>query len=384
MMERIYLDYAATAPMRPEVIEAMRAPEDCANPSSLHAEGRRARTIVDDARARIAAILRCKPSEIVFTSGGTEADNFAIAGAARAGRARGRHIVASAIEHHAVLRTLDALRDEGAEVTLVGVDANGVIDPNIFAAALRSDTVAASVMYANNEIGTIQPVRALADAAHARKVPFVCDAVQAAGALPLDTGALGVDALALSAHKFGGPKGIGALYVRDGTPLSPLIHGGGQERGRRSGTENVAAIAGFAMALELAERERDAYCRATASLRDRLEAALAKSLPDARINGKTAPRLPNVSSITLPGIPVEPLLIALDLEGIAASAGSACATGSLEPSHVIAALYGRAAGTAATLRFSLGRSTTAAEIDRLAAILPRLAALQREGTATPV
>src|SRR5579875_1059148 len=202
MKRRIYLDYAATAPPRPEVLEAMRPFEDCANPSSLHAEGRRARAAVDDARSRIAAILRCKPREIVFTSGGTEADNLAITGAARAGRARGRHIVASAIEHHAVLRTVEAL---------------------------RGDTVAAAVMYANNEIGTIQPVRALAEAARARGVPFFCDAVQAAGALPLDVAALGVDALALSAHKLGGPKGVGALYVRDGTPIAPLIHGGGQE-----------------------------------------------------------------------------------------------------------------------------------------------------------
>ncbi|MGH7660303.1 MAG: cysteine desulfurase family protein [Vulcanimicrobiaceae bacterium] len=384
MTQRIYLDYAATAPVRPEVLEAMRPFEGCANPSSLHAEGRRARAAVDDARARIATILRCKPREIVFTSGGTEADNFAIAGAARAGRARGRHIVASAIEHHAVLRTLEALRDEGADVTLAGVDENGVVEPKAFAAALRDDTVAAAVMYANNEIGTIEPVRALADAAHARAVTFVCDAVQAAGSLPLDTGALGVDALALSAHKFGGPKGIGALYVRDGTPLSPLIHGGGQERGRRSGTENVAAIVGFATALELAESERDAYSRQTSRLRDRLEAALAGAIAGARINGKAAARLPNISSVTIPGVPVEPLLIALDLEGIAASAGSACATGSLEPSHVIAAVHGRPAGVEATLRFSLGRTTTEAEIDQVAAVLPRLLAIQHEGTAAPV
>lgn len=384
MMQRIYLDYAATAPVRPEVLAAMRPFEDCANPSSLHAEGRRARAAIDDARARIATILHCKPREIVFTSGGTEADNFAIVGAARAGRTRGHHFVASAIEHHAVLRALEALRDEGAEVTLVGVDANGVADENAFAAALRDDTVAAAVMYANNEIGTIQPVRALADAAHERAIPFICDAVQAVGALPLDVAELGIDALALSAHKFAGPKGIGALYVRDGTAISPLIHGGGQERGRRSGTENVAAIAGFATALELAERERDEYCRKTARLRDRLEAALVASLPRARINGKAAARLPNVSSVTIPGVPVEPLLIALDLEGIAASAGSACATGSLEPSHVIAALFGRSVDTEATLRFSLGRGTTEAEIDRLVGVLPRLAAGQREGTAAPV
>jgi cysteine desulfurase len=384
MKRRIYLDYAATAPPRPEVLEAMRPFEDCANPSSLHAEGRRARAAVDDARARIAAILRCKPREIVFTSGGTEADNLAIAGAARAGRARGRHVVASAIEHHAVLRTLDALREEGAEIGVVGVDPSGVVDVQTFASALRDDTVAAAVMYANNEIGTIQPVRALAEAARARGVPFFCDAVQAAGALPLDVAALAVDALALSAHKLGGPKGVGALYVRDGTPIAPLIHGGGQERGRRSGTENVAAIAGFATALELVDRERETYGTRTAALRDRLEAALAATISGLRINGKAAARLPNISSMTISGIAVEPLLIALDLEGIAASAGSACATGSLEPSHVIAALHGRPAGLEATLRFSLGRATSEAEIDRVAAVLPRLAALQREVAAASV
>ncbi len=384
MKRRIYLDYAATAPPRPEVLEAMRPFEDCANPSSLHAEGRRARAAVDDARSRIAAILRCKPREIVFTSGGTEADNLAITGAARAGRARGRHIVASAIEHHAVLRTVDALREEGAEIGLVGVDPSGVVGVQTFVSALRGDTVAAAVMYANNEIGTIQPVRALAEAARARGVPFFCDAVQAAGALPLDVAALGVDALALSAHKLGGPKGVGALYVRDGTPIAPLIHGGGQERGRRSGTENVAAIAGFAAALELADRERETYGTRTSALRDRLEAALAATISGSRINGKAAARLPNITSMTIEGIAVEPLLIALDLEGIAASAGSACATGSLEPSHVIAALHGRPTGLEATLRFSLGRATTEAEIDRVAAVLPRLVALQREVTAASV
>ena len=377
-MRRIYLDHAATTPVRAEVLEAMLPYFSGGyNASSLHAEGRAARAAIDDARASIAAILGCKPREIVFCGSGTEADNLAVIGTARAAKGKGRHIVASAIEHHAVLHALDALREEGFETTLLEVGATGVVDPARFAAALRPDTVLATVMYANNEIGTVQPIAELAEIARARGIVFATDAVQAGAALPLDVRALRVDCLTLSAHKLEGPKGAGALYVREGTPLEPVLRGGGQERGRRPGTEDVAGIVGLAAALGLAQAERDAYVAHTRPLRDRLESALLAAVPASEANGKASARLPNMSSVTITGVAVEPLLIGLDLEGVAVSAGSACAAGSLERSHVIAAVRGSERPEEATLRFSLGRLTTAAEVERVAALVPPLVAAQR-------
>jgi cysteine desulfurase len=377
---RIYLDHAATTPVRPEVVEAMRPYFSTLgyNPSSIHAEGRRSRLAVDGARERIAAILRCKPKEVVFCASGTEADNLAVFGIARARREQGRHVVASAIEHHAVLRALDALAAEGFKISLVPVDKEGVVDLQAFTAALQEDTILAAIMYANNEIGTIQPIAQLAAIARARGITFMTDAVQAAGSLSLAVDDLGVDALSLSAHKFHGPKGIGALYVRDGTPLEPLVYGGGQESGRRSGTENVAGAVGFGFALSLAEGEREASAARIAVLRDRLESAVLAAVPGTIVNGRGAARLPSISSLSFAGLDVEPLLIGLDLEGVAASAGSACATGSLEPSHVIGALGVPADVARATIRFSLGRSTTASEIEHVATLLPRIVLEQRK------
>jgi cysteine desulfurase len=382
---RIYLDHAATTPLSSDVLEAMQPhfSHDAYNPSSIHTEGRRARAAVDAARESIAAVLHCKPKEIVFTASGTEADNTALIGAARAARARGKHIVSSAIEHHAVLHALRALRDEGFEITLLPVDADGRVDVEVFARALRDDTVLAAIMYANNEIGTIQPVAELATRARERGVVFLTDAVQAAGALDLNVTALGVDALAISAHKFYGPKGVGVLYLRDGTPLEALIHGGGQERGRRSGTENVSGIVGMARALELADGGRAETGRQIGGLRDSLETKITAAIPRVHVNARSAPRLPGITSLSFAGVDAEALLIALDLAGIAASAGSACAAGSLEASHVIAALGG-AASNGGTLRLSLGRGTTAAEIERVARLLPPLVASQREGAALSV
>jgi len=383
--KRIYLDHAATTPLAADVLEAMQPyfAHDGYNPSSIHAEGRRARAAVDSARERIAAILHCKPKEIVFTASGTEADNLAIIGAARAARARGKHVVTTAIEHHAVLHAVRALRDEGFDVTLLPVGSDGVVDPARFGDALRDDSVVAAVMYANNEIGTIQPIAELATIARNRGVVFLTDGVQAAGTLDLDVTALGVDALAISAHKFYGPKGVGALYVRDGTPLEPLIHGGGQERGRRSGTENVSGIVGMARALETADAARATTNERVAGLRDTLEAKLTAGLKRVHVNAKGVARLPGISSLSFAGVEAESLLIALDLAGVAASAGSACAAGSLEASHVIAAIGG-AAANGATLRLSLGRGTTPEEVERVASLLPSLVASQREGAALSV
>jgi cysteine desulfurase len=382
---RIYLDHAATTPLAGDVLEAMQPyfAQDGYNPSSIHAEGRRARAAIDSARERIAAILHCKPKEIIFTASGTEADNMAIIGAARAARSRGKHVVTTAIEHHAVLHAVRALRDEGFEVTLLPVGSDGVVDPARFADALRDDTVLAAVMYANNEIGTIEPIAQLAKIARERGVVFLSDGVQAAGTLELDVTALGVDAFAISAHKFYGPKGVGALYARDGTPLEPLIHGGGQERGRRSGTENVSGVVGMAHALAIADGLRATANARIAGLRDALETKVTAALPRVHVNAKGVPRLPGISSMSFAGVDAESLLIALDFAGVAASAGSACAAGSLEASHVIAALGG-AASTGATLRLSLGRGTTPEEIERVAALLPSLVASQREGAALSV
>ncbi|GAC1413009.1 MAG: cysteine desulfurase family protein [Candidatus Velthaea sp.] len=384
-MQRIYLDHAATTPARPEAIAAMipLLGEGGFNPSSLYGEGRAARAALDDARATVARLLNAKPREIVFTGSGSESDVLAIVGAARAGAARGKHVISSAIEHHAVLRALDVLEAQGWTVTRLPVRANGCLTADDVAAALRPETSLVTVMLANNEIGTIQPIAGIAAVARARGVLVHTDATQCPGLLPLDVAALGVDLLTCSAHKFYGPKGVGVLYVRAGTPLQAQIVGGPQEHGLRAGTENVAGIAGLATAFALAEAERPEAIVRIAALRDRLEDGILAALPDARINGGGASRLANNSSIAFPGVSGDALLIRLDLEGIAASAGSACAAGSLEPSHVVAALGLPEAYRRGVIRFSLGRGTTRDQIDRVVGILPELVALNR-GTVSKV
>ncbi|HYZ17002.1 MAG TPA: cysteine desulfurase family protein [Candidatus Acidoferrum sp.] len=374
-MTRIYLDHAATTTVRPEVVETMvpllRAGY---NPSSLHAEGRAARAALDEARLAVARVLHAAPREVVFTSGGSEADVLAIVGAARARAQTGRHVVTSAIEHHAVLHAVDVLEAAGWEVTRLPVDARGLVDPQTFAAALTPRTTLASVMLANNEIGVIEPITELAGIAHAHGVLFHTDAVQAAGWLPLDVEALGVDLLSISAHKFNGPKGVGVLYVRRGTPLEPLIVGGGHEHGLRAGTENLAGIAGLARALTLAEDERAEAAARVAHLRDALQETAVASIPDVVVNADGAPRLPTILSLAFADAPSDVVLMRLDLEGIAASAGSACAAGSLEPSHVAAALGLSARHRFGMIRLSLGRTTTQAEIDTVRERLPELLA----------
>lgn len=370
-MSRIYLDHAATTTVRPEAVAAMVPLLGGGyNPSSLHAEGRAARAALDDARDTVARVLGASTREIAFTGGGSESDVTAITGVARALAGRGRHLVTTTIEHHAVMHAFDVLERDGWRVTRLGVDRNGLVDPSAFARALGPDTTLASVMLANNEIGVVEPIGELAALARARGVVFHTDAVQAAGWLPLDVEALGVDLLSLSAHKFNGPKGVGVLYVRSGTPLEPLIVGGGQEHGLRAGTENVAGIAGLAVALKLAEDERPSAAPRVAALRDRLQAAVLAAFPDAVVNAAGAPRLPTILSVAFAGLPSDALLIRLDLEGIAASAGSACAAGSLEPSHVTAALGLDEDRRLGVIRFALGRTTTDAEIDEVVRRLP--------------
>jgi cysteine desulfurase len=379
-MTRIYLDHAATTPARPEVVAAMQPLLDGYNPSSLHAEGRAARAALDAARETVAALLGAAPREIVFTGGGSESDVLAIVGAARAQADRGRHVVTTAIEHPAVLHAVDILERAGWRVARLPVDRCGLIDPDAFAAALTPQTTVASVMLANNEIGVIEPVPTLAAIARERGVVFHTDAVQAAGWLPLSIDALGVDLLSLSAHKLHGPKGVGMLYVRRGTPLEPLIVGGNQEHALRAGTENVAGIAGFATALALAQHECSETAPRIAALRDRLQAGIVAAIPDVIVNGDGAPRLPGTLSVAFGGVTSDALLMRLDLEGIAASAGSACAAGSLEPSHVSAALGLDAAHRLGVIRFSLGRATAPAEVDEVLERLPALIA----GVRTPV
>jgi cysteine desulfurase len=370
-MKRIYLDHAATTPMSPEALEAMlpHLTSVPANPSSLHMEGRAARAALDGARTAVSRCLNAKPREIVFTSGGTEANNLAIFGIARARRADGTHLITSAIEHRATLRAFTALRDEGFTITELPVDGEGRVDPQDFARAITPRTTFASIMFANNEIGTLQPVAELAAIAREHRVVFHADAVQAAGKITLDVTTLGVDLLSLSAHKFEGPKGTGILYVRQGTPIVPLLVGGSQESGLRAGTENLPGIVGCATALESATTQAPQTSERLAFLRDRFETGVRAFLPDARINGAGADRLPNISSVGFPEVDARDLLVRLDLEGIAASAGSACAAGVPEASHVLAALGTPARTRGGVVRFSLGRMTTE---DEIASVLNRL------------
>ena len=376
MSRRIYADHAATTPVRPEVAEAMFAHLGAFNPSSLHAEGRRARAALEEARATVAALLGAGPREIVFTAGGSEADNLAILGVARA-HGRPGHAITSAAEHHAVLHACGVLRDEGWEVSVLGVDGSGRVDPASFAAALRPQTVLVSLMLANNELGTLNPIAELARIARRYGTLFHADAIAAPGRILLDVGALGVDLLSLSAHKCYGPKGVGALYVRGGTPLAARVVGGGQEAGRRAGTENIAGIAGFARAFELAVAELPAETARLTALRERFEAGVGRAIAGTRVNGAGAERLPNLSSLAFAGTEASEAVIRLDLEGVAVSAGSACAAGSLQPSHVLAALDVPSWVRTGTLRFSFGKLTAEEDVEALVRMLPGVIAALR-------
>ncbi|MFL5800598.1 MAG: cysteine desulfurase NifS [Roseiflexaceae bacterium] len=377
MTERyIYLDHAATTPVDERVLAAMLPffSERFGNPSSIHRLGRAALEALDEARETVAAILGASRKEIIFTGGGSEADNLAIKGVALARReaGKGAHIITSAIEHHAVLHVVEQLAAFGFESTLLPVDCDGLVSPDDLRAAIRPDTVLASIMYANNEIGTVQPLAELGAICHERGVLLHTDAVQAAGSLALDVDELNVDLLTLAAHKFYGPKGVGALYVRRGVPLLPLINGGGQERRRRAGTENIAGIVGMAAALRLAEERRPSYVEHCAALRDRLIAGIRARIPDAYLNGHPTRRLPNNANLAFDGVEGESVLLLLDQQGIAASSGSACTSGALEASHVLLALglpHERAIGT---VRFTAGKDTTAEEIDYVLDVLPQL------------
>ena len=366
----IYLDHAATTPVDPRVLDVMLPffSERFGNPSSIYTRGQDARAGLDWARETLAALLGCQPRELVMTSGATESNNLAIKGVAwwhRFNRPEhGNHIVVSAIEHHAVLHAAEALIPHGFEISIVQPDSDGIVRPENIERALRPDTCLVSVMYANNEVGTIQPIREIADLAHQRGIIVHTDAVQAAGSLPLNVNDLGVDLLSLSAHKFYGPKGVGLLYVRRRTPIEWQQHGGGQEGGRRGGTENVPLLVGMAAALALAVDEQAERNARMSQLRDRLIDGLLERVPDARLNGHPEQRLPNNVNLSFPGVEGETLLLSLDMLGIAASSGSACSTGSTEPSHVLTALGLTPETARGSLRLTLGKDTTEEQIDR--------------------
>lgn len=379
----IYLDHAATTPIRPEVLEAMLPylTEHQGNPSSIHASGRRARQALDEAREEIARHLGAKPREVVFTASGTEADNLAVRGVAWAASARGRHLVTSAVEHKAILATTAVLERQGFEVTVVGVDRHGRVDPEEVAAAITERTTLVSIQSANNEVGTLQPVAEIGAICRARGVAFHVDAVQSAAFGPPAPDAWQATLISLSAHKMHGPKGAGALYVRQGTPMLPQLSGGAQERQRRAGTENVPAIAGCAAAMRVAYADPSPMT----PMRDRLIAG-ATSLEGVQLTGHPRERLPNSASFVIDGVEGGDLVAALDLEGIEASTGSACTTGSVEPSHVLLAMGIDPQRAHGSLRLTIGRTTTEAEIDRtlevLAGVIRRLRSLRAPETAT--
>ncbi|HEX7240034.1 MAG TPA: cysteine desulfurase family protein [Longimicrobiaceae bacterium] len=372
-MKPIYLDYAATSPLRREVREAMLPCMDgCfGNPSSLHSWGRAARAALEDARVRLAEVLGASPLEVVFTRGGTEADNMAVLG--RAHFAPGQPVVCSSIEHKAVLATVKAAaRITKSPFHVVPVDGNGVVREDEVYALLDPKPAVVSVMWANNEVGSVQPVERIAERCLEAGVAFHTDAVQAFGKLPVRVDRVPVAMLSLSAHKVGGPKGIGAFFVRKGTRLHPLVYGGSQERGLRPGTEDVAGAVGFALAAELATRDREAEMARLGALRDRLEAGLRAAVPDLVVNAAGAERLPTVLSACIPGVDAGTLIPALDLEGIAASGGSACSSGSSEPSYVLTAMGLPPQVASPSVRFSVGHETTEEEIDRVIAVVPGL------------
>jgi cysteine desulfurase len=382
---RIYLDYNATTPAAPEVVHAVTQAlaETFGNPSSVHAFGQRAKAGLDEARTEVARLIDADPSAVVFTAGGTEANNLALRGVADAARNDGRRrIVTTGIEHEAVLATLKALEREGWTVEVLPVGDRGVLSPSALEPRLGKDVALVSVMHANNEVGTVQPVADLAALAHEHGALFHTDAVQSVGKIPVSVARLGVDLLSLSGHKFAGPKGTGALWIRRGVRLVAQMTGGRQERNRRAGTENVPALIGLGVAARLAQTSLAASAASIGALRDRLESGILAAVPGAVVNGDREARVPNTSNVSFEGIEAESLLIALDLEGVAVSTGSACSSGSLEPSHVLRAMGLPTARARNSLRFSLGSGTTAEEVDFVIGILPPLVAkLRRLGQA---
>ena len=378
-MSRIYLDYAATTPTHPEVVKAMFPyfTETFGNPSSIYSYGQEAKGAVEEARAKVAKLINARDEEIVFTSGGTEADNFALKGVAYANESKGNHIITSSIEHHAVIEACKFLERKGFRVTYLPVDEYGSVDPDDVRKTITDRTILISVMHANNEVGTIEPITRIGKIAREVGVYFHTDAVQMVGHIPINVNELGVDLLSMSAHKLYGPKGVGALYIRKGTKLTPFIHGGEQERRRRASTENVPAIVGFGRAAELAQQEMSEEMERLTHLRDQLIKGLSERIDHIRLNGHPIMRLPNNVNVSVDYVEGESMLLNLDLEGICVSTGSACSSSSLEPSHVLMAMGLSHEQAHGSLRFSLGKWTTEEEIERVLDILPGIIAKLR-------
>lgn len=372
-MQRIYLDHAATTPTDPAVVQAMLPyfTEVYGNPSSVHAFGRESRRSVEAARRQVASAIGAKPSEIYFTNGGTESDNWALKGTAFALQGKGRHIITTAVEHHALLHTCQWLEKQGFAVTYLPVDALGRVNPDDVSSAIRPDTILISVMMANNEVGTLEPVAEIGKIAQSHGILFHTDAVQAIGAVPVQVEDLHADMLSLSGHKFYGPKGIGVMYLRTGVRVDHLLHGGAQERGQRAGTENLPAIVGLGEAIRLSQQRMGDNER-IAALRDQLQAGILAALPDARVNGDPAHRLPGNLNVCFPDVDGEALLLRLDLAGVGASGGSACTSGSVDPSHVLLAMGLDRDHARSSIRFSLGRDNTEEEIRTVLDILPAI------------
>ncbi len=373
-MRKVYLDHAATTPLHPEVYSLMcRFMKDTfGNPSSIHSYGQEARKWVEEARQQVAGLINADPNEICFTSGGTEADNLAILGAAAARRKKGNHIITSSIEHHAVLDTCKYLEKNGYEVTFLPVDGYGMVDPGDVKKAIRRDTILISIMHANNEIGTIEPIEEIGRIAREHEVVFHTDAVQTVGKIPVDVEALGVDLLTLSSHKIYGPKGVGALYKRKGVRLLPVMHGGGQERKLRSGTENTIGIVGFGKAAEIAARDLEEEHDRTKRLRDRLVKGVMEKIPEVRLNGHPEKRLPHNANFSFAYVEGESMLLSLDLKGIAASSGSACSSRALQPSHVLTAIGLPYELIHGSLRMTLGRANGEEDVDYVLEVLPEI------------
>lgn len=374
MVKRIYLDYAATTPTHPKVVETMQPyfSEKFGNPSSIHSFGQEARAAVENARDKVAKLIGAKSEEIVFTSGGTEADNFALEGVAFASEKKGTHIIISAIEHHAITECCEFLKKRGFQINYLPVDKTGLVNPDDVSRAITDKTVLVSIMHANNEIGTIEPMAEISKIVKERGICFHTDAVQTAGHLPVNVNELGVDLLAMSAHKLYGPKGVGALFIRKGIRMVSFLHGGGQENNRRASTENVPGIVGFGAAAELVLQEMKEENIKLIPLRDKLIKGILEKIPDSQLNGHPTLRLPNNVNVSIKYVEGESMLLNLDMQGIAASTGSACSSGSLEPSHVLMAIGLSHELAHGSLRFTLGKYTTDEDIDLVLKILPKI------------
>ncbi|MGB7061609.1 MAG: cysteine desulfurase NifS [Candidatus Zixiibacteriota bacterium] len=383
-MRKVYLDHSATTPMRTEVLEAMLPylKDKFGNASSIHGFGREAKVAVEEARETVAQIVNAASSEVFFTSGGTESDNLAIKGTAFANRKKGKHIITSQIEHHAVLESCKFLEKEGFEVTYLPVDSQGLVDPDDFKKAIRDDTTLVSIMHVNNEVGTIQPIEELSKIAGEKEAYFHTDAVQSVGKIRVDVQTSNVDMLSMSGHKIYGPKGVGALYVRKGVRITPWTHGGHHERSRRAGTENVPGIVGFARALELMNQELEDRREQMKNLTETFYRRLAQSIPDVVLHGDSTKRIPNILSLSFKGVEGESVILSLDMKGVAVASGSACTSGTLEPSHVLSAMGVPPEVAQGAVRFSFGRDNTMEDVEYVLSLLPEI--VQRLRSISPL